>query len=314
MNDPAWTRAARRDLTAGQRLRRHNPPPYQSTLPVLSNMSQASSRNWFREAFRAEYRDVYAGRTQEDAERAVKAVVAALPLTAHDIVLDLCCGHGRHLRALARLGIPSVGVDLSADLLRLASAELRGKKPHATAATSPRLVRGDMRRLPFAASFTAVVNFFTSFGYFETDRENERAAAEIARVLRLGGRFCLDLMNPTRTLKELKPHTQRTAGRLEIVETRRFDQQHKRIEKRVELSHPDWPEPRGYVESVRLFTADEIERLLAAQGLNVERVVGDFNGSPFDGGSERMIVLGSKTAPPPASGAKRGTLARREEW
>ena len=58
-------------------------------------------------------------------------------------------------------------------------------------------VAGDMRRLPFKGeSFDWVLNFFTSFGYFERERENFRVLEEIVRVLVPEGRFLIDLMNP----------------------------------------------------------------------------------------------------------------------
>src|ERR1700692_4934305 len=60
---------------------------------------------------------------------------------------------------------------------------------------------GDMRCLPFAAaSFDWVLNFFTSFGYFEKERENFQVLEEIVRVLVPDGRFLIDIMNSANTL------------------------------------------------------------------------------------------------------------------
>jgi len=43
-------------------------------------------------------------------------------------------------------------------------------------------VRGDMREIPFAAdSFDLVVNLFTSFGYFDDDREHVRVLLAAVR-------------------------------------------------------------------------------------------------------------------------------------
>ena len=108
-------------------------------------------------------------------------------------MLDLACGAGRHTAALRRRGYRALGVDLSLTLL----ARMRRGLPR---------VAGDMRRLPFAAeSFDWVLNFFTSFGYFERERENFRVLEEIVRVLAPGGRFLIDLMNPEPVLADLKP-------------------------------------------------------------------------------------------------------------
>ncbi len=77
----------------------------------------------------------------------------------------------------AEAGLPPIGLDYSAPLLHLA----RRRDPRLG------LVRGEMRSLPFPdGTFAAVVNFFTSFGYFLRESENVAVVAEIERVLRAG--------------------------------------------------------------------------------------------------------------------------------
>ena len=52
-------------------------------------------------------------------------------------------------------------------------------------------------RLPFRVNyFDLVFNFFTSFGYFETARENDNALRTLKNALRPGGRLVLDYLNP----------------------------------------------------------------------------------------------------------------------
>jgi SAM-dependent methyltransferase len=73
------------------------------------------------------------------------------------------------------------GVDYSRTLL--AHARARG--------TGPRLryTRADMRALParWTGRFDAVLNLFTSFGFFDTPADDARVIREFARVLRPGG-------------------------------------------------------------------------------------------------------------------------------
>src|SRR5688500_17502903 len=69
--------------------------------------------------------------------------------------------------------------------------------------------------LAFAAgAFDWVLNFFTSFGYFEAERENFRVLEEVVRVLAPHGGFLIDLMNLDATLANLKEYERREeAGR-----------------------------------------------------------------------------------------------------
>lgn len=243
---------------------------------------------WFRQHFNDDYRTLYSGRTQEQAEAEVAFVVGQLEITPQDLVLDLCCGYGRHLRALAAHGIPVVGVDLSEPLLRQAP---RGD--------GIEIVCADMRRLPFtggAVGFTVLVNFFTSFGYFDSDDENRAAAREMARVLRPGGRFLLDLMNLRATTDSLVPRTERSAGPFEVVEERTFDEKRRRLEKHIRLVDTRSGERKEYVESVRVYEEDEIRELLASEGLDVDRVFGDFEGNAAGGNATRMVVTGRRRA------------------
>jgi hypothetical protein len=102
-------------------------------------------------------------------------------LPAGSRVLDCPCGQGRHAHLLAEAGFDVDGVDYSAELLAVAAKRGTGR--------SLRYTRGDMRKLParWAGRFDAVVNLFTSFGFFDTPADDRRVLAEFARVLKPGG-------------------------------------------------------------------------------------------------------------------------------
>ena len=248
--------------------------------------------SWFRESFNDDYRKLYASRDQAQADTEVACVIEALQIDSSDRVLDLCCGFGRHLRALWRRGVDPVGIDLSLPLLHDAAATCA-----ADSRDAPALVRGDMRQLPFAGGdrgFSVVLNFFTSFGYFESDEDHRHAVEELARVLRPGGRFSMDLMNPGPTVSGLVASTERRVGDLRVVEQRRYDADRARIEKRTQVVSERPQEKREYFESVRLFGYDEMTELLRGADLTVSRALGDFTGESFSPQSPRMILLGIK--------------------
>jgi len=200
-------------------------------------------------------------------------------------VLDLACGAGRHQGPLSEAGLRPVGLDLSADLLRRGA-----ERPGAPG----RLVRGDMRRLPFGDErFGAVASFFTSFGYFATVEEDVRVLEEVRRVLVPGGGFLLDFFNARHVRETLVPADRREVGDRVVVQRRRIEGN--TVVKEIEIHHadPDVPD-ETFEERVRLYQPDELGTLLRAAGLRVEARFGGYDGQPSGPQAERTLVAGRR--------------------
>ncbi len=241
-----------------------------------------SSVAWYQDWFGDEYLELYAHRDAGEAERHVDFVEQALPGPPPRAVLDLACGAGRHTAALRQRGHRVVGIDLSLSLLRL-----RGDLP---------LTRGDMRSLPFATeSFDWVLNFFTSFGYFEAERENFRVLEEVTRVLAPGGRCIIDLMNPVRTLRELKARESSQIGGRQVEIERWYDTITRRVNKKIQLTQSDGRQ-RTFLESVRAYSRDEVTIGMRWAGLEVIANYGNFSLDDYDEQSERLILVARKPA------------------
>lgn len=109
--------------------------------------------------------------------------LAVEELAGFDRVLDVGCGDGQISRALAARGSSVVGIDPTARNLEVAAE--RGGGPEYRLATADRLPFGD-------AEFDAVVACLV----FEHIDDLDEAIAEVARVLRPGGRFSFFLNHP----------------------------------------------------------------------------------------------------------------------
>jgi SAM-dependent methyltransferase len=192
-------------------------------------------------------------------------------------VLDLACGPGRHSAALRRRGALVVGLDLSMPLLL--TARHRGAAP---------LLRGDMRALALRGeSFNAVLNLFTSFGYFGSDHEHDRVLREVARVLRRGGVFVLDFLNAPAVRASLVPRDDLRLGQAVVVQERRLSADGRFVVKTIHLGG----EGRSFIERVRLYERPDLEGMMVSAGLVPEAAFGDYDGQPHAPGSPRLLLL-----------------------
>ncbi len=252
------------------------------------------SGEWFDIAFDDLYADLYAHRDREEAERAVGWVERALgarglPALAGSRCVDLACGAGRHLLALAGRGARAVGVDRSRALLSRAHAAREGEG----SGTQYELVAGDLRRLPLASrSFAVALSMFTSIGYFARDEEHRAALVEVARILYPGGAFVVDYMNAEAVARTLVPRSEREVGEYLVTEERRIDTTQHRIAKQVRVSRRATGElVKLYAESVAMWSRAELEARIRASGFAVRLAAGDYDGGPFTTHSPRLILI-----------------------
>jgi SAM-dependent methyltransferase len=112
------------------------------------------------------------------------------PIEAGEQVLDLGCGFGRHAFEAYRRGAHVVAVDRSLDEVAQVTAMFKAMavEGEAPAGTAARAVRADLLALPFPdASFDVVM----ASEVLEHIPGDEMAMAEIARVVRPGGRVAV---------------------------------------------------------------------------------------------------------------------------
>ena len=241
---------------------------------------------WYEEWFGKEYLEVYAHRNHQEAVSDINCVEKLLKLDKAGSILDLACGSGRHSLELARRGYNVTGVDLSHTLLEVArnSAAKQGL-------TIP-FYQADMRTPPLEKPFNFLINMFTSFGYFENDRENSRIFAAFYKSLVAGGKFLMDYINKDHVLDSLVPEDCKTQGDRTLLQQRSYNEKTRRLEKIITITHNN--EERKFLESVRLYTLDEMVTMAKANGLKIEKHFGSLQADPFSPQAPRLVLVGSK--------------------
>jgi 2-polyprenyl-3-methyl-5-hydroxy-6-metoxy-1,4-benzoquinol methylase len=224
--------------------------------------------------------------TPETSMKQADFVIKALKLDKGAKILDLCCGYGRISNRLAEQGYTVVGLDNSQGFLDIACAE--AKKLN----VEVEYVRGDMRQIHYEDEFDAVINIFTSFGFF-SDEENFDVLKGVSSSLKTNGKFLIDTINRDWIIKNYLPYTVSVRNETYVADVNTFDPLTSINQtNRVIFSNN---KIKKYEFFVRLYTYTEIAGLLKQTGLRAAASYGSFNTDvPYSLNSNRMIVISQK--------------------
>lgn len=248
-------------------------------------MQATGQKEWFKTWFNSPYYHIlYKNRDEQEARQFIDVLLSYLKPAEKALVLDLACGKGRYSRYLAEKGYCVTGVDIAEDSIAYARQ---------FEADNLYFFKHDMRQSFRVNYFDYIFNFFTSFGYFETERDHLRTIQNIARGLRPEGRFVLDFFNSEKVIGSLKP-----------LEVKKIDNYTFTIQKRLDeagyiiktISFEAEGRTMTFSERVRAFTLEDFERLFDQTALHLEAVFGDYQLGPFDREhSDRLILVARKS-------------------
>lgn len=213
-------------------------------------------------------------------------------------LLELACGSGRLLVPLAREGYELTGLDSSRSMLEMAQHALE----KAGVAEQCSLVQENMSTMRLGQKFRMAFIALGSFGHVYTRQEQRQALAVIHDHLTVGGRFILDISNAdVRYMEQLSgqvlhqgtwkraddnilshfvsPASSPTKHLLELTHFYEEYQQGEAVQRTVITTH------------LYLFEKNEVELLLEEAGFEITDVFGDYEFSPFEHESPRMIFV-----------------------
>lgn len=240
-------------------------------------------KQWYEIWFDSEYYHLlYTRRDCKEAEVFLNNLIAFLKPSADSRILDLACGRGRHSIELYKKGFDVTGIDLSENNIGFA------KKSE-----SEKLLFyiHDMRKSFRMNYYDIVLNLFTSFGYFEKERENTAVIKSAANALKPNGIFVLDFFNAVK--EKEKPVKE---------EIEKYNEIEFRIRKifesgwvKKQISFSDNGKIFHFEEKVRTFSLKELKNYFSLGGLKILHLFGDYSLHEFDEKkSERLIIIAKK--------------------
>lgn len=252
-------------------------------------IGRISDASWFSEIFDESYSSLRSENSDNRARRETRFVAESFGLVQGAAVLDVACGYGRHALLLAQLGYEVTGIDLSRQLLEEGLAEARRR------GVSVKFAQGDMRQIPFAGAFDGISCLGTSFGYFD-DYTNLEVLRSVARALRPGGRFVLEVVNRDYIASRTPRRHWWEAGATRLLEEVNFlaatSSLHV-VRSLVRRGEAPW-EQRIVV---RLYSVHELSALLGMVGLAVVEVSGDiaYRGTYLGAGDRSIWITAQKS-------------------
>lgn len=241
------------------------------------------ANEWFATWFDSHYYHIlYKDRDDTEARLFIDNISLYLNFLPNDKILDLACGKGRHSIYLNQKGLFVEGIDLSEESIQYAK-QFENERLHFS--------QHDMREVYKPTTFDFILNLFTSFGYFQTDEENQQAITAMAKALQFEGRIVLDFFNTTKVIESLVHYEEK------IIEGITF-----KISKSIEndfivkdIHFEDKGKNFHFQERVRAIPTVDFLRYFRNAGLTVARIFGDYDLSEFEEEiSERMIFVVEK--------------------
>ena len=140
--------------------------------------------------------------------------------------------------------------------------------------------------------YSVIFNLFTSFGYFENERENQAVLENIYNALKPQGIFVLDFMNMKKALSCLSSDHKK---KIDDVTFR----VHKGIDKDgyllKQIHVEDLPLRYDFKERIKIYTPATLKQHLSDCGFEILKIFGDYNLGDFNPvSSDRLIIISKK--------------------
>jgi SAM-dependent methyltransferase len=239
----------------------------------------SKKKEWFATWFDSPYYHLlYKSHDEKEAQIAIDKLLEAIDLRPKSRILDLACGKGRHARYLAQKGFAVTGLDISFGSILYAKQFEEG---------ALEFYQHDMR-VPFRVNYyDAVVNFFTSFGYFENDREHLLALKNMCKNLKPQGLLVLDFFNENWVRQNIIKSQSKTVDNIEFRISKSVKQGY--VFKTVEFDTGG--KTFYFREKVRLFNEADFRTLFEKAGLIVKKTYGGHDLAAFDPKTSKRLIL-----------------------
>lgn len=237
-------------------------------------------KEWFETWFDTEaYHQLYKDRDLEEASFFINNLMDYLSPEKGSKFLDIACGKGRHAKQIFDKGFQVDAFDLSENSIQHAKQlEENGLN----------FYTHDMRKLFRINYYDFAFNLFTSFGYFQTERDEQLAMSANIKNLKADGKLVVDFLNREKVIANLIPSEEKVIDGVVFKISKTIE--NNQVVKQIQFENNGKEE--FYEERVKLLGLADFEKYLAKEGREVKHVFGNYALEKFDAKtSDRLIML-----------------------
>ena len=235
--------------------------------------------NWFDSPY---YHTLYKNRDEREAKIFIDNLIDYLQIPKGSKLIDIACGKGRHAKYFNQKGMDVVGIDLSPNSINTAKKDENKKLQFSV---------HDMRENYQENTFDIVTNLFTSFGYFEDNKDEQKAINAMASNLKKEGLLIIDFMNAKKVIANLVLNEQKTIDGIMFDITRQVKDGY--ILKDICIT--DSEKNHQFQEKVKAITLADYSQFIANAGLKLIDIFGNYKLDDFDEKiSDRLILICKK--------------------
>ena len=239
--------------------------------------------SWFAHWFDSPYyHSLYKNRDEREAKIFIDNLIDYLQIPKGSKLIDIACGKGRHAKYFNQKGMDVVGVDLSLNSIKTAKKDENKNLQFSL---------HDMRENYQEDTFDVVTNLFTSFGYFENNKDEQKAINAMASNLKKEGLLIIDFMNAKKVIANLVLNEQKRIDGIQFDIIRQVKDGY--ILKDICIT--DGKEQQQFQEKVKAITLADYSGFIDNAELKIIDIFGNYKLDNFDEKiSDRLILICKK--------------------
>ena len=240
----------------------------------MTNNKSEWHLDWFNSPF---YHQLYKERDYSEATYFMNNLISRLLIDKNSSILDLACGRGRYSLYLSNIGYKVTGIDISKENISEAKKNKSDKLNY---------ILHDMRQ-PLNQKFDLILNLFTSFGYYQADKDNISIIRSIKSNLNNEGKAVIDFFNIDYVLDNLIKYEEKTVDQTKFVINRYLENNLLIKDITIDSNNKQYK----FQEKVKAYRVEDFLTMFENCNIELKEKFGDYHFNSFNKDSSPRLIM-----------------------